>query len=81
MTLCDDGHDEVCYGVRDCPACAAVREKEVAEEEVEEVKTRLAGAQESLERAEADHLVLYRENQSLTHRIAEMAVRASMSEP
>ena len=21
MTLCSDGHDEVCYEGRDCPAC------------------------------------------------------------
>ena len=26
MNLCNDGHDEVCYETRDCPACIKIRE-------------------------------------------------------
>ena len=28
MTLCDDGHDEVCYDGRYCPACLMREEKD-----------------------------------------------------
>lgn len=30
MKLCDDGHDEVCYEVRNCPACVLKDELETA---------------------------------------------------
>ena len=26
MYLCDDGHDEVCYDVKDCPVCVKMSE-------------------------------------------------------
>jgi hypothetical protein len=26
MILCDDGHDEVCYDGRNCPACELLKE-------------------------------------------------------
>lgn len=26
MTLCEDGHGEVCFETKDCPACAAINE-------------------------------------------------------
>lgn len=81
MTLCEDGHDEVCYAGRNCPACAAVKDKESAEEATEEAKDGLAEVQKTCDRAEADHLVLYRENQRLTQKIAELAVHAAMAEP
>lgn len=28
MTLCDNGHDEVCYESRDCPMCELLAEIE-----------------------------------------------------
>lgn len=28
MTLCDDGHDEVCFEGRTCPCCYVMKEKE-----------------------------------------------------
>ena len=33
MKLCDDGHDEVCFEGRDCPACLIKEEleKEIAD--------------------------------------------------
>ena len=48
MTLCDDGHDEVCYGGRNCPACELLKtisdnEDKIysLEEEVKELKERI----------------------------------------
>ena len=28
MNLCSDGHEEVCYEARTCPACEAIQEKQ-----------------------------------------------------
>ncbi len=27
MNLCSDGHEEVCYSTRNCPACDAISDK------------------------------------------------------
>ena len=31
MSLCDDGHPEVCYAGRDCPVCEKLKEIEELE--------------------------------------------------
>ena len=48
MTLCSDGHDEVCYEGRDCPACKIADELKDANkgldadaEEIETLKERI----------------------------------------
>jgi hypothetical protein len=28
MTLCDDGHQEVCFDGRTCPVCTLIKEKD-----------------------------------------------------
>jgi len=38
MNLCDDGHDEVCYEVRDCPACKLKDELYAAFEKLEDLE-------------------------------------------
>lgn len=32
MTLCDDGHDEVCYEGPNCPCCEAIKETKASDE-------------------------------------------------
>lgn len=41
MTLCDDGHQEVCFEGRTCPACALVQEKLNLEQEIQDLKNQL----------------------------------------
>lgn len=36
MTICSDGHGELCYEGNDCPACEIVQEREDALEELKE---------------------------------------------
>lgn len=43
MNLCDDGHDEVCYESRKCPACLEIEEKE-------KYKTKIADLEDEIER-------------------------------
>ena len=38
MKICDDGHDEVCYEERLCPACKLVADLEAAQSEIENLK-------------------------------------------
>ena len=38
MTLCDDGHDEVCYDGRNCPACELLAIISKKEDEIENLK-------------------------------------------
>lgn len=38
MNLCDDGHEEVCYECRNCPACEAIKERDAAVEEAEKLQ-------------------------------------------
>lgn len=49
MTLCSDGHNEVCYDGKTCPVCAAIDERKDVEraikdleEEIEELKEEIA---------------------------------------
>ena len=50
MNLCSNGHDEVCYESRDCPACEARVERDEAKETIIEL---LATLQE-MRKAHAD---------------------------
>ena len=44
MTLCSEGHDEVCYESRNCPACEVIKEKdkeiEILKDEIDDLKSR-----------------------------------------
>jgi len=40
MNLCEDGHREVCYESRDCPACAIKDELAVTEDQLSDEKSR-----------------------------------------
>lgn len=39
MDLCSDGHEEVCYEGRRCPACMAIDDRKDAEAELERALT------------------------------------------
>ena len=41
MNLCDDGHDEVCYEERLCPACKLKADLEAAESEIVNLEERI----------------------------------------
>lgn len=38
MNLCSDGHDEVCYSERYCPCCIIIRDLDIAEDTVKELR-------------------------------------------
>jgi len=38
MNLCSDGHQEVCFEGKNCPACTAIYERDQANQEVELLK-------------------------------------------
>lgn len=38
MELCSDGHEEVCYDGKHCPACVALQENDELGAEVDELK-------------------------------------------
>lgn len=44
MTLCEDGHDEVCYEGRNCPVCEKMDEITELEKEIERLKIELDNA-------------------------------------
>ena len=46
MTLCDDGHEEVCYECRNCPACEIKRD---AEKEQESLNNRIEELQKEVD--------------------------------
>ena len=61
MVLCEDGHDEVCFEVNDCPVCELMTstndEKEVLENKVsslEDERDDLANEVTNLEREAKD---------------------------
>ena len=37
MTLCDDGHDEICYDGRNCPACELLKTISDQEDKISEL--------------------------------------------
>jgi hypothetical protein len=53
MNLCNDGHAEVCYDQRSCPACDAIGDKdsEIANlrDEIKELESRLRDAEAAIE--------------------------------
>lgn len=42
MELCSDGHGEVCFDARKCPACEALKEKDNKISELESERDNLA---------------------------------------
>ena len=42
MTLCDDGHDEVCFDGRNCPVCKEQKRSSDLEDEVYDLKQQIA---------------------------------------
>ena len=42
MNLCDDGHDEVCYEVGNCPACELKSQIESLEGDIDDLKEQIA---------------------------------------
>ena len=46
MYLCDDGHDEVCYSGRNCPACEHFRDKD---KEIMELETKVDRLEEEID--------------------------------
>ena len=48
MQLCEDGHKEVCYEGRDCPACGLKHELAIAEEDIEKLKARIEDVDERI---------------------------------
>ncbi len=61
MNLCSESHDEVCYGgsFLDCPACAAIREKnnviEARDDTIAELRTENEKLENRIETLEEDH--------------------------
>ena len=41
LHTCDDGHDDVCYEVRDCPVCDKKKDLDAANEEIETLKKKI----------------------------------------
>ncbi len=55
MDLCSDGHEEVCFETRECPACAAIGEKQ---SEIDDMKSELKevkAERDDLAKALANH--------------------------
>lgn len=46
MTLCDGGHDEVCYEVRNCPVCDKMEDIRDLEAKIEELEETIEELQE-----------------------------------
>jgi hypothetical protein len=34
MNLCSDGHDEICYEGRSCPACEIIKDRDYFDEQI-----------------------------------------------
>lgn len=54
MNLCSDGHDEVCYEGRDCPACVAIDEREDIEKDLADTEQVVLKHEETIERLEGE---------------------------
>lgn len=50
MNLCDYGHDEVSYKIRQCPVCALIRENEKLESKIAAFKEMIVVKNNELER-------------------------------
>ena len=49
MNLCNDGHDEVCYEGRNCPACVEIEERKDREKENEKLQAEIDELKETVE--------------------------------
>lgn len=49
MNLCDDGHDEVCYGDRRCPVCEVIAERDELQVELATAKERAVKLEDQIE--------------------------------
>ncbi len=38
MELCSEGHDEICYEVKNCPACSLLEDIKILEDENERLE-------------------------------------------
>jgi predicted nuclease with TOPRIM domain len=47
MKLCNDGHEEICYEERNCPACELLKENEELEKEIESLKDEIKSMKEA----------------------------------
>jgi transcription initiation factor IIE alpha subunit len=48
MTLCSDGHDEVCYDGKECPVCKAIQDTKDADEEIKEMEKEIKELKEDI---------------------------------
>lgn len=46
MTLCEDGHDEVCFSSRYCPVCEELKKISVMEDEIYDLKEQIGQLKE-----------------------------------
>lgn len=49
LNICSDGHDEVCYDGRTCPACSMKDERNEAQEENKKLLARIESLEEDLD--------------------------------
>lgn len=52
MNLCDDGHQEVCFEGRNCPACEFKHDLHISEEHNEELKDRIERLEDEIKALE-----------------------------
>ena len=52
MELCDDGHDEVCYEGRTCPACRAAH---YLQKDIQQLEKRVEDLLDEIERLKDEH--------------------------
>lgn len=41
MNICSDGHDEVCYEARECPACLLKEDRNYFEDEITKLENKI----------------------------------------
>ena len=52
MNLCLEGHDEICYEGRECPACNLLKDRDYFDNEVGRLEKELDSVQSDLESAD-----------------------------
>jgi hypothetical protein len=50
MDLCSNGHDEVCYEGRNCPACLIKEDRGYLEDDLIKLETKIRELEEELQR-------------------------------
>lgn len=48
MNLCSDGHEEICYEGRKCPACELLEQIDALEGEISELNSEMQSLKETL---------------------------------